>query len=127
MKENIKNEKKLISKTEEFDNLIKEKNTFLVLFSSDSCGYCQLAEKNINKVIESFEKIDFYQLKLADTPEVFRRYDINSVPVLKIFRAGEAVYTGFGVRTPNDIYYQLKNYFQTKNSYSEDDSALKNS
>jgi thiol-disulfide isomerase/thioredoxin len=120
MCKNTGNEKKLISNGEEFDRLLEEKEAFFVLFSNDSCGYCQMAENNINQVIDSFPQLDLYQLKLNDAPEIFERYGINSVPVSKVFKAGEAVYTGFGVRSPNDIYYQLKSYFDGGNSYFQD-------
>jgi len=120
MSRNTEKEKKLISNGEEFDRLLKEKDSFFVLFSNDGCGYCQIAEKNINEVIDSFPQLELYQLKLADAPEIFERYGINSVPVSKVFKDGEAVYTGFGVRSPNDIYYQLKSYFGSGNSYFQE-------
>lgn len=117
MNKNIKSEKILISSKKEFEKLLAEKDIFFVLFSSNSCGYCQLAEKNIKKVIREFPKLKFYQVKLDQLPEIFEKYDINSVPVSKIFKNGESVYTGFGVRSEDDIYYQLKNYFESGNSY----------
>lgn len=120
MSRNTKNEKKLISSGDEFDRLLEEKDAFFVLFSNDGCGYCQLAEKNINQVIDSFPELELYQLKLTAAPEIFERYDINSVPVSKVFKDGEAVYTGFGVRSPDDIYYQLKSYFGSGNSYFQE-------
>jgi thioredoxin 1 len=120
MSKNTENEKKLISNKKEFDRLLKEKDAFFILFSNDNCGYCQIAEKNINEVIDSFPQLEFYQLKLTDAPDIFERYDINSVPVSKVFKDGEAVYTGFGVRSPNDVYYQLKSYFGSSNSYFQE-------
>jgi hypothetical protein len=59
-------------------------------------------------------------VKLNQTPEIFERYGIKSAPVSKVFKEGEAVYTGFGVRSPNDIYYQLKSYFDSANSYFQE-------
>ena len=56
MSKNTGNEKKLISNGEEFDRLLEEKDAFFVLFSNDSCGYCQMAENNINQVIDSFPR-----------------------------------------------------------------------
>jgi thiol-disulfide isomerase/thioredoxin len=120
MSENSKNEKKLISNVEEFDQLLEEKEAFFVLFSNEACGACKLAEKNINQVIDSFANLDFYEVKLNQTPEIFERYGIKSAPVSKVFKEGEAVYTGFGVRSPNDIYYQLKSYFDSANSYFQE-------
>ena len=119
MSKNTKKEKKLISSTKEFKLLLEKKDSFFVLFSNENCGYCQIAEKNIKEVIDSFPQLEFYQIKLSSAPEIFARYNINSVPVTKIFKNGEAVYTGFGVRSPDDIYYQLNSYFDNKNSYFE--------
>lgn len=120
MSKNTKKEKKLISNGEEFDRLLNELDSFFVLFSNESCGYCKIAEKNINQVIDSFPELELYQLKLSDAPEIFQRYGITSAPVSKIFKDGEAIYTGFGVRSPDDIYYQLKAYFEDGNSYFKD-------
>ena len=120
MNRNTRNEKKLISNGEEFDRLLSEKDAFFVLFSNDGCGYCKIAEKNINEVIDSFPQLELYELKLKDAPEIFERYEINSAPVSKVFKDGEAVYTGFGVRSANDIYYQLKSYFDSGSSYFQE-------
>lgn len=125
MKENTKKEEKLIFSGAEFNKLLVEKDSFLVLFSSQSCGYCQLAKKNIEQVISTFPQLDFYQLKLNDAPEIFENYEINSVPVIKVFKAGKSVYTGFGVRSVNDLYYQLNSYFTKKNFY-QNESAENN-
>lgn len=117
MKKNIRKGNKLISSGKEFKKILKEKEAFFVLFSSESCGYCKLAEKNIKEVIDSFPQLDLYQIKLSTAPEIFEEYGVNSVPVAKIFKNGEAVYTAFGVRSPDDIYYQLKDYFDSGSSY----------
>ncbi|ADO77180.1 thioredoxin family protein [Halanaerobium praevalens] len=120
MKKNIKKEGKLISSGDEFKQLLAAKDSFLILFTSQSCGYCQLAKKNIQQVISDFPQLDFYQLQLADAAEIFQSYDINSVPVIKVFKAGQSVYTGFGVRSVNDLYYQLSSYFNKVSFYQKE-------
>lgn len=117
MKKNGKKEKILISSTQEFNQLLQEKDSFFVLFSSESCGYCKLAEKNIKEVIDSFPQLQLYQVKLSDVPEIFEKYGVNSVPAAKIFKDGQSVYTAFGVRSPDDLYYQLQDYFESGSSY----------
>jgi len=120
MKKEEKNETKLISNSEEFYKLLESEEYFFVLFSNENCGYCKLAENNIHKVIDSFPEIQLYSLKLSDGAEVFNKFEIKSAPVSKLFIDGKAVYTGFGVRQPDDIYYQLKSFLKSGNSYFED-------
>ncbi|MFW6295170.1 MAG: thioredoxin family protein [Halanaerobium sp.] len=117
MKDSMKKESKLITSAEEFKTLLKSSEFLFVLFSNENCGYCKIAENNIKEVIDSFPDLDLYLLKLSDAPDIFREYNVNSAPVIKLFKDGEAVYTGFGVRKADDIYYQLKSYFGSGNSY----------
>ena len=117
MTENLKKEVKLISNGQEFKKLLKTEEKLLVLFSNDNCGYCQIAEKNIKQILDSFEGLVLYKLKLSNAPEIFTEYNIKSAPVTKVFINQKAVYTAFGIRPPNDIYYQLKPYFKTSDSY----------
>ncbi|MCC3143910.1 thioredoxin family protein [Halanaerobium sp. Z-7514] len=117
MKENLKKEVKLISNGKEFKKLLKTEEKLLVLFSNDSCGYCQMAENNIKKILDSFEDLILYKLKLSDAPEIFAEYNINSAPVTKVFIDQKSAYTAFGIRPPSDLYYQLKPFFKSSDSY----------
>jgi thioredoxin 1 len=117
MKDNTKKESKLITSAEEFKSLLNKNEYLFVLFSNENCGYCKIAENNIKEVIDSFPELELHILKLSTAPEIFREFNVNSAPVIKLFRNGEAVYTGFGVRKADDIYYQLKSYFESGNSY----------
>ncbi len=91
--------------------LIKDKDNFLLFFSTENCGYCQIAKNNIEKIIDNFPDLSLYEIKLNQNQSLFKQYGVTSVPVIKIFKNAEVVYTGFGVRLPNDLYYQLKYYF----------------
>ncbi|ADQ14680.1 thioredoxin family protein [Halanaerobium hydrogeniformans] len=117
MKENLKKEVKSISNGKDFKKLLKKEEKLLVLFSNDSCGYCQMAENNIKKILDSFQGLTLYKLKLSDAPEIFEEYNIKSVPVTKVFIKQKAAYTAFGIRPPSDIYYQLKSFFKSSDSY----------
>jgi hypothetical protein len=116
----MKKESKLITNSKEFNYLLKNNEYLFVLFSNENCGYCKIAENNIKEVIDSFPDVDLYILKLSDAPDIFREYNVNSAPVIKLFKNEEAVYTGFGVRKADDIYYQLKSYFGSGNSYFQE-------
>jgi thioredoxin 1 len=111
---------KLISSQAEFESLLDSQATLLVLFSREDCGYCQIALQNITQVLANFPGFTLYVLKLNDFPQLFEKYSIQSVPVLKIFKQGEAVYTGFGIRKVSDLYYQFKDYLPGLNSYYSD-------
>ncbi len=101
----------IIKNKNKFEKLLYDNEYFLVLFSSSDCGYCQMAENNIKQVLPSIPQLELYKIKMnTEVEDIFKKYDINSVPILKLFKNSEPVYTGFGVRMPNDLYYQLKSF-----------------
>jgi len=104
------------------DNFLKEINKhkyLIVLFSSPDCGSCQLAKKHVIDTAEQFKDIEVRECYIDAAPETIKKYKINSSPLIKIFVDGESVYTGFGVRTPTDLYYQFKGFFPSINYYED--------
>ncbi|TDX43614.1 thioredoxin family protein [Orenia marismortui] len=93
------------------EEVIRSNKKLLIIFSSKDCGYCQLAKNNLLEIIDNFPELAIYECMISKAPKTIARYNISSVPILKLFSDGELVYTGFGVRNSNDLYYQLKSFF----------------
>ncbi|MGM0601684.1 MAG: thioredoxin family protein [Bacillota bacterium] len=104
-------DKYIIKNEKQFKELLENNEYLLVLFSSNDCGYCQMAENNIKQILPSIPQLELYKIKLnTEVGNIFKKYDVNSVPIIKLFKNSAPVYTGFGVRMPNDLYYQLKSF-----------------
>ncbi|AGB40365.1 Thioredoxin [Halobacteroides halobius DSM 5150] len=93
-----------------FPEIIREHEVVLMIFSSQDCGYCQLAKRNLREIIDQLSKLQVYECLISEVPEIREKYKITSVPVFKLFKEGKVVYTGFGVRESNDLYYQLSSF-----------------
>ncbi|MGM0369459.1 MAG: thioredoxin family protein [Bacillota bacterium] len=103
--------KKLLEVTTyNLEQMIKENNNLLIIFSNPSCGYCQLAKKNLKEIIPSFPNLTVRECIVNDNPTLRDKYKITSVPIFKLIQEGEVVYTGFGVRSADDLYYQLQSF-----------------
>ena len=96
--------------SENIDQIIKKNDSLLIVFSNPSCGYCKLAKKNLTEIIDSFPNLVVGECIVNKNHKLKDKYQINSVPMFKLIKAGEVVYTGFGVRSANDLYYQLKSF-----------------
>lgn len=102
--------KKFPSVTDDnFTKIIRKHELVLVIFSQD-CGYCQLAKRNLEEIIDQLPELPVYEGMISELSEVTEEYKITSVPVFKLFENGEVVYTGFGVRESKDLYYQLSSF-----------------
>ncbi|GAB6099332.1 hypothetical protein JCM16358_12110 [Halanaerocella petrolearia] len=66
----------------------------------------QVSDNNFIEVITGHENV----LIIFSSQESKDKYKVTSVPVFKLFKEGEVVYTGFGVRESNDLYYQLSSF-----------------
>lgn len=93
-----------------FDRIVGSYKNLLILFTSQNCGYCQIAKKNLNQVIDSFPEILVYECSISNSPKIVERYQVSSVPILKLFIEGKVVYTAFGIRDSSDLYYQIKSF-----------------
>lgn len=96
---------------QKINQFIQEENGLLaILFSSPSCGYCTMMERNLQQVISSLPSFPLLKCNVDESTELTASLGIRSIPALKLFRNGEVVHTFFGVRTPDDLYYTIKSY-----------------
>ncbi|GAB6138703.1 thioredoxin family protein [Halanaerobaculum tunisiense] len=93
-----------------FTKVITKHELVLIIFSSQDCGYCQLAKRNLEEIIDQLPELPVYEGVISELSEVTEEYKITSVPVFKLFEKGEVVYTGFGIRESKDLYYQLNSF-----------------
>ncbi|GBF12226.1 hypothetical protein HK1_02287 [Tepidibacillus sp. HK-1] len=58
------------------------------------------------------------------SPNIVEKYQVSAAPSFKLFVDGEVVQTLFGMRSPDDLYYTLKNYVKKEENYEDIWSTL---
>ena len=104
----MKNLSKISDKN--IENIIKNNRYVLIVFTSLTCGQCQLAKNNLLEVVDNFYDLSVYECMVTKNPKIREEYKISTVPTFKLFKDGEAVYTSFGIREQSDLYYQLNSF-----------------
>lgn len=91
--------------------LLDEKPPFMILFfSTPFCGKCVIAERNLEAVLAQIPPVPVYKCIVDYAPQVVERLQVTSAPSIKFLVNGEVVHTSFGIRTTDDLYYNISPY-----------------
>ena len=85
-----------ILESNEFDNAIAS-GVVLVDFYADWCGPCKMLAPVIEGLADKMTNVSFYKLNVDNSSDIARRYGVQAIPNLIIFKDGKAVdqITGF--------------------------------
>jgi thioredoxin 1 len=80
------------------DVLASEK-TIMVDFWAEWCGPCRAVSPILDQIAtEHADKLDVVKLNVDDNPETAMKYQVTSIPTMKVFRGGEVVKTVIGAK-----------------------------
>ncbi|MBR4208549.1 MAG: thioredoxin [Lachnospiraceae bacterium] len=68
----------------------------LVDFWASWCGPCKMLSPIVEQVAESVQDVKICKVNVDDEQELAERYNIMSIPALKVFKNGEVVNEGVG-------------------------------
>ena len=81
------------------DDVLNSSDTIMVDFWAEWCGPCKAVSPILDAIAaEHSDKIKIVKLNVDDNPEMAMKYQIISIPAMKVFRGGEVVKTVIGAK-----------------------------
>ena len=81
------------------DEVLNSSDTIMVDFWAEWCGPCRAVSPILDAIAsEHSDKIKIVKLNVDDNPQMAMKYQITSIPAMKVFRGGEVVKTVIGAK-----------------------------
>ena len=81
------------------EEVLNSKETILVDFWAEWCGPCRAVSPILDQIAsEHADKIKIVKLNVDDNPQTAAKYQITSIPAMKVYRGGEVVKTVIGAK-----------------------------
>ena len=91
--------------------VINNDKTVLVDFWAEWCGPCRAVSPILDQIAsEHADKIDIVKLNVDDNPALAAKYQITSIPAMKVFQKGEVVKTVIGAKPKPALEADLAAY-----------------
>lgn len=95
-----------------FEELVlNSKDTIMVDFWAEWCGPCRAVSPILDQIAsEHADKIKIVKLNVDDNPQMAMKYQITSIPAMKVFKGGEVVKTVIGAKPKPAIEADLAEF-----------------
>jgi thioredoxin 1 len=91
--------------------VINSKDTIMVDFWAEWCGPCRAVSPILDQIAsEHADKIKIVKLNVDNNPQMAMKYQITSIPAMKVFRGGEVVKTVIGAKPKPAIEADLAEF-----------------
>jgi thioredoxin 1 len=81
------------------EEVLNSEDTIMVDFWAEWCGPCRAVSPILDAIAaENPDKIKIVKLNVDDNPQMAMKYQITSIPAMKVFRGGEVVKTVIGAK-----------------------------
>ena len=93
------------------DEVLNSDDTIMVDFWAEWCGPCRAVSPILDQIAaEHSSKIKIVKLNVDDNPEIAMKYQITSIPAMKVFKGGEVVKTIIGAKPKPAIEADLAEF-----------------
>ena len=93
------------------DEVLNSSDTTMVDFWAEWCGPCRAVSPILDAIAsEHSDKIKIVKLNVDDNPQMAMKYQITSIPAMKVFRGGEVVKTVIGAKPKPAIEADLAEF-----------------
>jgi thioredoxin 1 len=93
------------------EEVLNSKDTIMVDFWAEWCGPCRAVSPILDAIAEEHsDKIKIVKLNVDDNPQMAMKYQITSIPAMKVFRGGEVVKTVIGAKPKPAIEADLAEF-----------------
>lgn len=93
------------------DEVLNSSDTIMVDFWAEWCGPCRAVSPILDAIAaEHADKIKIVKLNVDDNPQMAMKYQITSIPAMKVFRGGEVVKTVIGAKPKPAIEADLAEF-----------------
>ena len=90
------------------DEVLNSEDTIMVDFWAEWCGPCRAVSPILDAIAtEHSDKIKIVKLNVDDNPQIAMKYQITSIPAMKVFKGGEVVKTIIGAKPKPAIEAEL--------------------
>lgn len=91
--------------------VLNNEKTVLVDFWAEWCGPCRAVSPILDQIAsEHSEKIDIVKVNVDENPQLAMKYQITSIPAMKVYQGGEVVKTVIGAKPKPALEADLAAY-----------------
>ncbi|MFF1571742.1 thioredoxin [Leifsonia sp. NPDC058292] len=93
------------------DDVLNSEKTILVDFWAEWCGPCRAVGPILDQIAaEHSDKIEIVKLNVDENPQTAAKYQITSIPAMKVYQGGEVVKTVIGAKPKPALEADLAAY-----------------
>jgi thioredoxin 1 len=93
------------------EDVLNSSDTIMVDFWAEWCGPCRAVSPILDQIAtEHADKIKIVKLNVDDNPQMAMKYQITSIPAMKVFRGGEVVKTVIGAKPKPALEHDLAEF-----------------
>ncbi len=99
----------------DFNDLIQDSKPTLVDFYATWCGPCKMQSPIIENVKNQVgDAANVVKIDIDKNEAVARRYNVQSIPTLILFKNGEPVWRAVGLQQADVLVDKIRDYEETK-------------
>ncbi|MGN6428269.1 thioredoxin [uncultured Leifsonia sp.] len=92
-------------------DVLSNEKTVLVDFWAEWCGPCRAVGPILDQIAaEHADKIEIVKLNVDENPQTAAKYQITSIPAMKVYQGGEVVKTVIGAKPKPALEADLAAY-----------------